>query len=80
MTGSVFNNEDVEVIKITSATLDSVKQIIEEKYGEYDDIRTYKITGDIQLIPTPITCGYMSGLSNTISVTQNINIQNRYSL
>ena len=45
--GYVVNNDDIEIIQISSSTIGSVKQTIYSKYNEIDDIRTYIISGNI---------------------------------
>lgn len=77
LSGGVINNDNIEVIKITSSTIDEIKNVIFTKYNDIDDINTYRITGDIELIPTPIICGYMSGITETETKTIDINVQNR---
>jgi hypothetical protein len=74
LSGGVMNNENVQVIQIKNSTLSTIKQIIQDKYGNIDDTSTYKITGEIELIPTPITCGFMSGLTPTVTVKTDLPI------
>jgi hypothetical protein len=72
--GGVLNNEDIQVINITSSNLAEIKTIINYKYSHIDNTETYKITGEIEIIPTPVTCGFMSGITDTITTDSKLSI------
>lgn len=72
--GVVINNDNIEVIKITDSSISYIKNLIQSRYDEIDDIDTYVISGKIKQIQPTFISGYISGSTDLYNETRTLSI------